>query len=1008
MPWILFCFFLSGITGLVYEVLWMRMLGHLIGAAPYAVSLVLAVFMGGLGLGGLIGGRLADRERGPGGLLRLYGILETAVGLYALCLPLILAEALPICAQLYRRFHEQPLAYHLLLFPLCALVLLPPVMCMGATLPVLARRITWNGGHWTARLGLLYGLNAVGAALGALGAGFWALESLGLSGTSWLAAGVNAAVGLLCIARGSGARDGSAPAWPVVSGELFPTASAAPATSAASLGRPHVGLALWVFALSGFCAMACEVIWTRLLGLVLGPTPYAFTLVLFTFILGLALGNLVFGRLADRAGRGAGKIAGSGAERSVAGAWTLFAATQAGAAVLVLVASQVLGNSPVFFSKLAVTFRHGFWIGRAWEAVALSLFMFPPAMALGAAFPLMVRLGFRPGGEAGRFVGRAYAANTAGGVLGSLGAGFLLIPWLGKEGGLAVVAGVQALGALALALAGPRSAAETARGAGGSPGGTSPLAPSLRFLRSRWAACALACAAILLACRLPRWDRQGLSRSAYYEAAPSLLRYGWAEALFLPRHRSAGPSGGEEVYYGDGVGGFTTVWKTTGPLGDEDFTLFNSGKADASAQADMFTQALCAHFPMLFHPAPRSVMVLGLASGITAGEILHYPVASLDVLEINRQVVGASRFFARWNNGVMADPRTRLILEDGKAHLTLTDRRYDVIVSEPSNPWMAGLAELYSLDFFRTARARLNPDGVFVQFLHSYQMDWDTFALVGRTFARAFPRAMLVRTLPGDGARSGPESDYLLVGCNGEGRPAREAVLANLAHARRSGNVDLRSADVIFRMIETDDLAGLFGEGPVHTDDRPVLEFAAPRLIYTDAGDDIRGRIRSRARLSPRLRALAGSADRDVERQIDFAAYALSVFRPFPGMVDLERADPEQRARYLALVAEFCGAYSVADFALFQPLDTRRACVAAQVGGLRRRLSAGREEPGALVAMASLYEQAGAWKEALPIYRRALASGAAGDPGLAAVAQGRLDALAAALAKGGKIPLSGH
>jgi spermidine synthase len=986
MPWIHFCFFLSGITGLVYEVLWTRMLGHLIGAAPYAVSLVLAVFMGGLGLGGLVGGRLADRERGPAGLLRLYGILEIAVGLYALCLPWILSAALPVCAQLYRRFHGQPLAYHLLLFPLCALALLPPVMCMGATLPVLARRITWDGGRWTARLGLLYGLNAIGASLGALLAGFWALETLGLSGTSWLAASVNGAVGLMCLARGlkagqvtegiANVTDGiakviHAATEPAVLGE------SAAAEVPEPLGRRHAGLALWVFALSGLCAMACEVIWTRLLGLVLGPTPYAFTLVLFTFILGLALGNLVFGRLADRAG-------------GSSGIWTLFAATQSGAAILILISSQVLGNSPVFFSKLAVTFRHGFWIGRAWEAVALSLFMFPPAMALGAAFPLMVRIGFRPGGGAGRFVGRAYAANTAGGVLGSLGAGFVLIPWLGKEGGLALLAGVQALGALGLALAGPPPdfglAAEPRRS--GNP------------VRLRWAAGGLAVAALILACQLPRWDRQGLSRSAYYEASPSLLRYGWIQALFRPRHRPAGPSVGEEVYYGDGVGGFTTVWKTTGPLGDEDFTLFNSGKADASAQADMFTQALCAHFPMLIHPAPKSVMVLGLASGITAGEILHYPVASLDILEINRQVVGASRFFARWNNGVMADPRTRLILEDGKAHLTLTDRRYDVIISEPSNPWMAGLAELYSLDFFRTAKSRLNADGLFVQFLHSYQMDWDTFSMVGRTFARAFPHSMLVRTLPGDGTRSGPESDYLLVGCNGAGRIDREAVLANLAHARRSRNVDVRNADVIFRLIETDDLAGLFGEGPVHTDDRPVLEFAAPRLIYTDAGDDIRGRIRSGARLSPRLRALTLAADRSVDRQIDFAAYALSVFRPFPGMVDLDRADPGQRARYHALVADYCGATSVSDFTLFQPLEIRRACVTAQVGGLSRRLSMGREEPGALVAMASLYEQAGAWKDALPMYRRALVSGA-GDPGLIAMAQGRLDALGAALAAGG-------
>jgi spermidine synthase len=345
----------------------------------------------------------------------------------------------------------------------------------------------------------------------------------------------------------------------------------------------------------------------------------------------------------------------------------------------------------------------------------------------------------------------------------------------------------------------------------------------------------------------------------------------------------------------------------------------------------------------------------------------------------------------------MANPRARLILEDGKAHLTLTDRNYDVIISEPSNPWMAGLSELYSLDFFRIAKGRLRPEGMFVQFLHSYQMDWPTFALVGRTFSRAFPNSMLVRTLPGETRQAGPESDYLLIGFNGEGKLDRGTALRNLGHASASRNVDLPGPEVLCRLIESDDLPSLFGEGPVHTDDLPFLEFAAPRLIYVDGGDDIRGRIRSRGRLSPRLKAMAEASARNVDDQIDFAAYALSVFRPFPGMVDLDRADEGQRARYHGLVAAHCGEFTIADFSLFHPLETRKACVAAQVDGLGRRLASGREEPRTLMAMASLYDQAGEWRAALPMYRRALEKGA-GDEGLQAAARSRVEALTATIA----------
>ncbi len=730
-------------------------------------------------------------------------------------------------------------------------------------------------------------------------------------------------------------------------------------------GFPAI-LALGIFALSGFCAMACEVIWTRLLGLVLGPTPYAFTLVLFTFILGLALGNLLFGKLADL-----GSSRSTGATEG-GGAWHLFALTQALAAILILVSSQLLGNGPVFFSKLAISFRHGFWAGRACEAIALSIFMFPPAIAFGASFPLLVRMGFHPGGSAGRYVGRAFAINTLGGVLGALGAGLILVPWLGKEISISLVAGLQGLGGLALALT------------------PFPLARVRPMLRGGLAILALA--SLSLAMVLPRWDRLGLSRSAYYDADPKLLGYGWLEALFKPHRLISGASSGEEVYYGDGIGGFTTVWKTTGPLGDEDFTLFNSGKADASAQADMFTQALCAHFPLAFHPHPRSVMVLGLASGITAGEALNYPVESLDILEINRQVVGASRFFIKWNKDVISQPKTRLILQDGKAHLLLTDKRYDVIISEPSNPWMAGLSELYSLDFFTTARSKLGPEGMFVQFIHSYQMDWATFSMVGRTFAKAFPNSYLIRTLPDAVGEFAPASDYLLIGINGTGHLDRETAEANLHASQGSTNVTLRGVDVLYKLIESDNLKGLFGEGPIHTDDVPALEFAAPKLIYADHGAEIRDHIRKGPNLSVTILETMSHSGDAVNAQLDFAAYAMSVFRPFPGMVDLTKADRVQRAHYDSLVTDYCTINSISDFSVFAPLSIKRTCVAGQVKALQQRLATGINRGPVLLAMASLLENAGEPMKALPLYQMALAEGG-DDPSLNEAARMRIEAL---------------
>jgi len=336
----LVCFFFSGLTGLMYEILWTRMIVQLIGSAPFAVSIVLAVFMGGLGLGGYIAGRTIDRINEPMRLIRIYGILELMIGGYGLLLPLLLAAFRPLAAILYNQIYNHFVLYHFLIFVGCAIILCVPVVCMGATLPILCRFHVTTLSHLGTRAGRLYGLNTIGAAAGSLLCGFWLINHLGVWGTLIFAVLINAMIGMFCIF------------WSHRNGIEF--TKAVNCSSATSIPEPpaeetrssdypgELTGALVIFAVSGFCAMAYEVIWTRLLGLIVGPTTYSFTIVLVTFILGLALGSMLFGWVADRIGK----------------ALWLLISTQVIAALLVLGISQLLGNSQFFLPNCTITFRN--------------------------------------------------------------------------------------------------------------------------------------------------------------------------------------------------------------------------------------------------------------------------------------------------------------------------------------------------------------------------------------------------------------------------------------------------------------------------------------------------------------------------------------------------------------------------------------------------------------------------------------------------------------------------
>ena len=492
---VLVCFFVSGMTGLIYEVLWTRMIVKIIGGAPFAVSIVLTVFMAGLGVGSYLASRTVDRVKEPMRLVRLYGLLELAVAGYCLVLPLLLMAFKPLYAVLYNRLFEHFLIYNLLTFVGCSLLLIVPVICMGATLPILCRFSVTRLAHLGTNTGRLYGLNTLGAAAGTLLTGFLLIERLGTTGTLILAVTLNALIGLSCVAAGRRPARHRAPAGR----DKHKSQAAAPAEVTAQTPSSTMIAALIVFAVSGFCAMAYEVIWTKLLGLMVGPTTYSFSLVLVAFITCLALGSMIFGWLADK----------------VTHPIRLLVWTQLGAGLLALGVSQVLGNSQLFFAKLLYHFQGHFALGSLVKALCLFAFMLPPTLLLGATFPLVGKI-FTPSvSRVGRSVGLAYSINTVGAVLGSFCAGFILIPLMGKEKGLSLVAALQLA---------------TSLGVGG--------VVLWKARKASWRLVPLAVLAVVglgLCLRYPLWDRSLLSVGRYQRFADHdevLERTGWWKSLF--------------------------------------------------------------------------------------------------------------------------------------------------------------------------------------------------------------------------------------------------------------------------------------------------------------------------------------------------------------------------------------------------------------------------------------------------------------------------------------------
>ncbi|MEZ5286457.1 MAG: fused MFS/spermidine synthase [Vicinamibacterales bacterium] len=661
----------------------------------------------------------------------------------------------------------------------CLLMVFVPALALGATFPMAVRWFASRRATPARSSGALYALNTTGAALGAVLAGFVLVPAIGISGSTAVAmAGSLAAAGA---------------AW--AAGRRSPVPDVAPSVRGADVAQPrgrrpvreaspdgHPWLAAGVLGLSGFAALVHEIAWTRILALVLGPTTYAFAAVLAAVVTGVALGSAAGAALLNRVRRPAAWLAGALALAAVSTACTYLLA---GDRIPSLVAREMATAADPMASLL----RQGAWLTAA--------LVVPTAACLGAAFPLALALAGDAAARLEARFGAIYAVNTVGSVAGSLAAGFVLIPALGLRATLQVACACLVMSAVVVAV----------RGAMGTI--------------ARAASAVAAVAAALAIAIGPSWDRELLASGPYMYAP------------FVPADLDLDTMlrAGSLLYYREGAAATVSVKRLTGTT-----TLAVDGKVDASNRGDMLTQKLVAHLPLLLHPDPQRVAVIGLGSGVTAGAVLAHPVAHADVIEISPEVIEASRFFARENHEALADPRVRLIVGDGRSHLLLSRTQYDVIVSEPSNPWIAGVAALFTREYFETARARLAPGGVFCQWANAYNISDEDLRSIAATFLAAFPHGTLW-LVGGD--------DVLMVASDGPldtrlaelaGHMQRPGVAADLADVAVHDAFSLLSLYVAGPA----GIARYAAEAPLLTDDTMRLEFSAPRELHHErAGGNV-------------------------------------------------------------------------------------------------------------------------------------------------------------------------
>ncbi len=663
LPALLLLFIGSGCAALIYEIVWFQLLQLVVGSSAISLGVLLGTFMGGMCLGSLALSFFVPARQHP---LRVYAVLELGIG----AIGLAALVGMPLISNIYTSWAGSGVAGLLFRGVIAGICLLPPTLLMGATLPAISRWVeaTPEGVSW---LGFFYGGNIAGAVIGSVLAGFYLLRVYDVSVATYVAVAINVAVaaGGLLIASVTTYK-------PVDEMDMDP-----------GVRRASGAVSVYiVIALSGFTALAAEVVWTRLLSLLFGATTYTFSLILAVFLFGLGIGSTIGSAMASRLTRPRLALGWVQLGLCLCMAWTAW------------VVSQSLPYWPINPSTVASP-----WINFQLDSVRALFAVLPGAILWGASFPLALAAVAARGQDPARLVGGVYAANTVGAIVGSLGASLLLVAWIGSlhtQQVLMVTAAIA--GAIVL------------------------LGPATDEAGKSWLPTIAACVAIIVVALLVRNVKR---------IPDVMVAYGRYANMRV--NDSA-----QYIYVGEGMTASVAVSK----LSDGVLNYHNAGKVQASSEPqDMRLQRMLGHMTTLIPPKAARVVVIGCGAGVTAGAVSIDPVVTNQTIAEIEPLVPkvVSEYFGEHNFNVVRNPKVHVRIDDARHYVLTSREKFDAITSDPLDPWVKGAAMLYTREFFEAAKQHLNPGGVVTLFVQLYESNTEAVKSEIGTFFEAFPNGVI-------------------------------------------------------------------------------------------------------------------------------------------------------------------------------------------------------------------------------------------------------------------------
>ncbi len=785
--WVIYLlFFFSGFTGLVYEIAWSRILSTILGNTSLAITVVVSIFLGGLALGSFAAPRILFFKNHP---LKTYAMLELFIAGYSISTPWIAGWIDHIYSYFYSGVASHFWLSILVKALLSAALFLMPSIAMGATLPVLVRCFSEEERRFSA--GSLYGINTAGAVMGTLTCGYWLLPHLGIKSTIFFTASINLCIAVLAVLLSARLRQ--------VESEF-------------STGPKRLHPAYILVFMTGFASLSYEILWTRALSMFFGSSVYAFSSILAAFLLGIACGSSYYSR---RIPEGTDP-------------YQFFSLIQFRISLAAIFFLGVFMGIPYLLIRAYQSFHESFPLFQAAQFVLIGATVFYASFVSGAAFPGALHFFRTHTKDLPRHVANVYTFNTIGSILGSICAGFLMIPTLGVE------RSIRMMGLLNLVL-----------------GIVCFRKSDSKYHDRRVLAIGGVCLILLLL--LPQWN-QSIYNSGFYAFAYKYVPKKKVGVRFIapaPRRTEAElfptlhvPEELRLIYYAEGLTATVAVVEQ----GDNVRSLLINGKPDASniPTGDMRTQLLLGHLPVLLRGGAKDVLVIGLGSGVTSGALVAHGVRKIDSVEIEKKVAEAARFFQKENLYVLDRKIFRFILDDGRNFVRHSPSRYDVITSEPSNLWMSGVANLFTREFFLSARQKLNPGGVMCQWIHLYQISLNDVLVFMKTFHSVFPHLSVWID----------DSDMLVLGADHplsidfETLARRMSDPAVAWSLRRSG---ITPGYIRNKYVGDERMIKVLRSGiPFNTDDHPILEFSAPKSLFTNRSTEIGQALKEFQRIAER------------------------------------------------------------------------------------------------------------------------------------------------------------